>query len=432
MRVAKHFASANPPKLALDPDGIDRTTRQGTQFHLTGLNMTLDALCTDVRETVDNFRQHLSAETEKTNKRVDQMEAIVKRASLSGNDTAEVKTDEGSVSVPIFRKQHSLVARKHGSDGVKRSRDICLSRILKGIALGNWRGAEAEEELMRKSAAGFSTGPGGGFLLPELVDDLILDLARPASVVQRLGGGFLNVEGFTKLPQLNGDVTGSWRQENQEIVESSVSFGAINIQPKSIGFLIRTSLELLEDAGPSVEAFFRSTIAGAYASALDHVALAGEGMAEPVGIINSEGVNTEAIGGTVDWDDIVDAAADVFQANFAGEYRDLGIALNPRTAASLSKLKGTANDHYLQAPEPVREMMRVQSTHIPIETSNTSAIIGDFRQVAIAQRVGLTIMATMVEGEAFRKNQLLIRGVARLDVAVFRPKWFTVLTGITN
>jgi len=387
-------------------------------------------LSKEVQATVSDFRAH----TDSAHKRIDDLHALLERASpgVPGIETVSIETGNGPGQLPIYRKSHSLVASLHGNEGVNQAREISLGRLLKGCVTGNWRGADAEQELMLK-AQGFGSGPGGGFLLPSLVDSMILDLARPVSVTQRLGAGYINVEGFTALPRLTGDVTPAWRQENAEIPESAMTFGTRNIQPKSVGFLVRSSRELFEDSGPDLETFIRSVFAASYAQELDRIVLAGDGVTQPLGITGSTGINPLPIGGAADWDDFIDASREVYEANFAGEYKELGVAMNPRTWAALAKLKGTANDHYLQPPEPVREMSKVQTTHLGIDgSSNTTAIVGDFKQAAVAQRIGLSIAISGQEGDTFKKNQIAIRGVARLDVAVFRPAWFTVLTGISN
>lgn len=383
----------------------------------------------EFKEVVGDFR----AEIEKSHQRIDALEASIKRAStMAPSETVGIETENGPGQLPIYRKSHSLVAAQHGDEGIKLAKQLSLGRLLKGCITGNWRGADAEQELMLK-AQGFGSGPAGGFLLPSLVDSMILDIARPVSITQRLGAGYINVEGFTALPKLTGDVTPVWRQENTEITESTMTFGTRNIQPKSVGFLVRSSRELFEDSGPDLDRFIRNVIAAAYGAELDRVVLSGNGVSEPLGILATDGVNPLPIGGAADWDDFVDGAREVYEANFAGEYKELGIAMNPRTWAALAKLKGSTNDHYLTPPEPVREMMKAQSTHLAVDgSSNTNAIVGDFRQVAIAQRVGLSIAVSGQEGDTFKKNQIAIRGVARLDVAVFRPAWFAVLSGISN
>jgi HK97 family phage major capsid protein len=392
--------------------------------------MSFELLSEEVRDTVTDFRQTI----EKTNDRIDGIEAMLKRAAshVTNDEVAGIETEDGRGQLPIYRKEHSLVAAQHGREGIRQASGISLGRLLKGIATGNWRGADQEQELCIK-AQGFGSGPAGGFLLPSLVDSMILDLARPVSVTQRMGAGFVNVEGFTALPRLTGDITPVWRQENSEITESAMTFGTINVQPKSVGFLVRSSRELIEDSGPDLDRFIRQVFAAAYGSELDRIVLSGAGVTEPTGITGTTGINTSAIGGSVDWDDFVDGAKEIFLDNFAGTYGELGMVVNPRTYASLAKLKGTANDHYLAPPEPVREMMRAQTTHLAIDgSSNTQAIVGDFRQVAIAQRVGLSVAVSGQESDAFKKNQITFRAIARLDVAVFRPQWFTVLTGISN
>lgn len=397
-----------------------------------------EQLISQLREStvaIESLKADHAQSLEKANGRIDELEAMITRASAMSADTATKgsEPDFTKGETPIYRKSDSLVRGLHGHEGAREAQELSLGRLLKGAIIGNWKGADREHELMRTKGQTVGSGPAGGFLLPSLVDAAILDIARPQSVVQRLGGGFINVQGYTALPRLSGDVTPHWRaNDTAAINESTMAFATQNITPRTVGFLVRCSRELLEDSGPELDRFIREVFAAAYASELDRVVLSGAGVTEPIGLLSLAGTNSLPISGAADYDDLIDGAREVYEANFAGTYGELGIVLNPRTWAALAKTKGTANDHYMAPPSVVSEMQRAQTMHVPIVSSATSAIVGDFRQVAIAQRTGLTIEVSQSEGDSFSKLQVAIRGYARLDVAVFRPAWFSVLSGITN
>jgi HK97 family phage major capsid protein len=73
-------------------------------------------------------------------------------------------------------------------------------------------------------------------------------------------------------------------------------------------------------------------------------------------------------------------------------------------------------------------LQRLITTSMP----DTSAIVGDFAQAVFGMREGITIEATRVGDTALKNAQVLIRGYARLDIGILRPKAFTRLVGITQ
>lgn len=400
----------------------------------------IQGLLDEVQKTVAVYKDHAANQVASTNSRIDELEALIRRAAPAGGPAIRGVDNAGGddsieqfESYKVLRKGASLVANLHGREGVEAAEQVSLARLLKGHITQRWNGAERELELATKSAQSLGSLAGGGFLVPDLVSAMIVDAARPQSVTQRLGAGVMPIQGLTALPYLANDVTPEWKSENDEFAGSLMQFGAYTLNPKTVGFLVRLSRELLEDSGPELERFVRSTFSSAFASVLDQVTLRGSGANnQPIGILNKPGIVSTGSIGSLDYSKLIDGAQKLFENNFAGTHADIGAVMNPRTAASLAKIAGTANDHYIQPPEPVREMRRLQSTAIPVESGNTEVLMGDFRQCAVALRTGFQIEATTIGGGAFEKHQLLLKATARLDVVVFRPSWFHRLHGITN
>ena len=393
------------------------------------------ALQTELMATVTDFRQHGEHKTAEATGRIDELEALLKRAHAGGPraaDRGDGEPLERFEGFQIFRKHHSLVDALTKGEERNLVDKVSLGRLIKGAVTGNWKGADIELELSQKSQS-INSLAGGGFLVPELVANQIVDAARPLAVTQRLGAGTIPIVGFTKLPTLNEDVTPSWKLENQPFAGSTMQFGAQSMNPRTVGFFVTCSRELLEDSGPELEGFIRRTFAAAYASELDRVTLNGSGTnSEPIGLLNHPGVNATGSISAMNYDHLIDGAKVLFDENFSGEYKDIGVVMNPRTAASLAKIAGTSNDHYITPPTIVQDMRRLQTTHIPIESSNTQVLLGDFRQVAVALRTGLSIEVSSQAAEACQKHQIVLKATARLDIVPFRPKWFHRLHGVTN
>jgi HK97 family phage major capsid protein len=184
-------------------------------------------------------------------------------------------------------------------NGVKQE-DIDLGRALRGLLTGDWTNADAE----RRALAG-NTDTAGGFLLPDLLSDQIIDHLRDASVLSQAGVRTLDMKDRVYgIPRAVSDVTAYWRSENVKVTESEPSFARADLQPHTCAALARISIELFQDSRGVGDAVTRS-IAGALALALDYAGLEGSGAGQPQGLLNTSGVTKQTSFGALSWDGLI-------------------------------------------------------------------------------------------------------------------------------
>ena len=318
------------------------------------------------------------------------------------------------------------------SDFVQGATDqLSLQRVMRGMLLGDWRGAESE-----KRAMGEGTGLLGGYLVPDSLSALIIDLARNKSACLRAGAKTLQMNTpEVTIAKITSDPTGYWKAEHTEITESDAGFAPIKLKAQALACLCRVSLELLEDA-QAFASTLESAIAQAIALELDRVGLLGTGVGEPLGIFETDDINTiskGANGGTLtNYDDFSNAVEDVADNNGAAG----AVIYSPRTAGTLDRLKDTTNQP-LQPPESFKSLTKLSTNQVPndqtqgTKTTASCAFVGNFSQLIFGMRTQLVIEATRVAGTGtFSKMEALIRGYLRADVAVVRANHFTVVKGI--
>lgn len=308
--------------------------------------------------------------------------------------------------------------------------NLSLGRLLRGVILGDWRGAQAE-----RRALSVGTDSLGGFLVPEPLAARIIDLSRAQAVVMAAGALTVPMESSTlRLARVESDPTAYWRPENTAVTESDMSFGALNFSAKTLAAICRVSIELIEDA-QNISGLVENAIAQALALELDRAALFGNGAAEPLGLLNWTGVQSISMGtngaAITSYAPFSQAVQKVQEANG----RPIALIWAPRTAGEVDRLTDSTGQP-LQPPESFRSLRKLASSQVPVNmvqgtaTNASVAIVGDFSQLLIGMRTQLVLEVSREASDAFGKLQALIRGYLRADVGVARPAHFCVIKGI--
>lgn len=334
----------------------------------------------------------------------------------------------------------SLAPTEH----VFRGGDISAGRCLHAILSSDFSQLTADETKMLASFGGSDTA--GGYLLPTPLSERFVDLARAASVVMRAGAATLPMTtSELAIARLTADPTTYWRAETVAVTASTPTFDKVTLRPKTVAALVPVSIELLEDA-PNAPQVIESAIGSALGLALDQAALAGTGAgAEPVGVRNHDSVNTIASVGTpADYSNVTASVGDILGANYDGEIDDLAWIRHPRDAETFDGLQDTTNQPMRPTPwaEQIRKLHTTSISTTEGGSSNESYFVyGDFRQMLIGMRTTGVVLELLREGTVTDANsdtwnattQLMrhVRAYLRADIALLRPTWFTVSTGVT-
>lgn len=319
-------------------------------------------------------------------------------------------------------------------DGIEPE-ELSLQRLVRAAALGDWSQSQAELRAM-----GQGTGAGGGFFVPSVLSMRVIDAARNKARVITAGAGTIPMDSSElTLVKVTGDPTAYWREEHAEITESDMTLAPVILRAKTIGCLVRSSIELIEDADNFVSTL-ENSMASALALEIDRVALFGSGVGEPKGLFNHSDLNEQSLGANgavpTDYNDWSQAVQAIQNAN--GEPN--ATIYNPRTAGTLDRLIN-GNGDPLPPPDSYKNLAKYVTNQIGNTlTQGTSSVasaafVGDFQQCLFGMRTSLKMKIAETGGgstgdEAFSRLQVLIRAYMRMDFTILRPTHFTKITGI--
>lgn len=287
----------------------------------------------------------------------------------------------------------------------------------------------------------------GGFMLDPVLSARVIDLARSASVCQRAGAQTIVMPtNELSLLRVDADPSTYWRAEGVAVLASRPTFGRITLRSKTLACIVPITLELLEDAA-NAASVIESTIASAIGLAVDRACLAGSGAeSEPLGVRNHAGVNAiTSVGTPTDYTDPSEAIRDILTANYSGPVSGLKWILHPRDGFSYDGLVAALEGQPQRKTPWISEVEQLYTTSIAIDEgggdNESYSVLGDFSQMLIGVRPSGVVFrrlnagtATGTDGKTYNAvTQLLEHLVAhvRIDVALMRPSWFSLMSGIT-
>jgi HK97 family phage major capsid protein len=287
----------------------------------------------------------------------------------------------------------------------------------------------------------------GGFFLNPSLSGRFIDLARAATVTARAGMATIPMGGSElTIAGLASDPTAVWRAEGEAITASTMSFNAIRLKPKVLACMIPVTEELLEDASANIGTMIQSAMVAAMGQKLDQAAMFGAGGgSEPIGIVNTAGINTiNSVGTPSDYGHISNALEDIYEANFPGQASDLSWISHPRDMGVLDRVVDAEGRPIMPTPMTA-QVRKYQTTSVPKTLgggAESQAIVGHFPNLVMGARYSGIRVQTFDTGQVTDEDsvtynlateyRILIRAVMRADFAVLRPSWFTVLNGITT
>jgi HK97 family phage major capsid protein len=332
---------------------------------------------------------------------------------------------------------------KHHEPLAEKKLENSVGEVLYGVVTNNF------DHLSPRIANSLAVGSdsSGGYLLEPILSSEVLDLARSASVAMRAGATTLPIQGETHLATLETDPTAYWRRELEAVTASRPAFGKIRLVPKMVSCLVPISLELLEDAN-NASSVIENAITSMLAQEIDSAILTGTGASgEPLGVTNHGSVNTiAAVGTPTTYAHLRQAVGDVLVANYDGDLNRLAWIMNPAVGEVYDGLvTGISNDNTPLTKSPWVEALRPFMTTTLAASSDSpnqyTMIVGDMSQVTVGMRTsgirvevlneGTVTDASSVDFNATTQFLRHIRAYARLDVAIMRPTWLTVLSGVT-
>jgi len=387
-------------------------------------------------EKINKGIEDSAAEKKKMQARIDHLETVAGRPELDPSEAGviEKKTEVDPMPLTfIDDKGLEHKALRLSERLFEGKEDFSVGKIIRAKILGSTKGLNDFEV----KALSEGVGSAGGFLMSETVAAKIIDLSRNLMCVMKAGTYTLPMESpEMRIVRVLGDPTSFWVAEHGEITESEPSLEPLNLKVMTVGALIRSSLELIEDARNAGDMISKS-LAQSIALAVDLCCLTGDGVNHPLGLSHADGVQEISMGtngGTLDDYSKFSEACEAV-ANYNGLATSVLFA--PRSFYTLDRLQQeAANIQPVKPPQSFVDLKKFVTNQVATDdvqgsSSNSSrAYVGDFTQMLIGVRKQVEIETTRQGGDTFKKCEMLIRARMRMDIGILKPEHFCIIRGI--
>jgi HK97 family phage major capsid protein len=284
-------------------------------------------------------------------------------------------------------------------------------------------------------------GTGAGVIGTYLDGSQYIDLLRSALRIRQLGARILTgLVSNVDLPRLSAAATGYWVAENAAVTASDQTFDKVSLRPKTVGALTEFSRLMLLQSSPEIEMLVRDDLAEVLARTLDSAAINGAtGGANPVGILNTSGIGSVALGttgGALTWAAVLSLIEQVENANAPDA--DRGFLGNPKVTAqamATPKISGAAQGFIMDGPAEMAGYVYKSTTLVPSNLtkstgSNLSALIyGSWSELLIGiwGGDGVDLLVNPYESTAYPKGNVQVRAMITCDIEVRHAASFAAI-----
>ncbi len=299
-----------------------------------------------------------------------------------------------------------------------------------------------DADMAREFKALSATNPvNGGYLIPEVYTDEIIELLYSKTVIKELGARTIPLEtGNLNMPRMTSGARATWGGEARKIATSQPTFGSLRLSAKRLEAIVPMTRELIMSTKFSADEIFAADLARRMELGLDWGGLYGKGGEfQPLGIANTPGIeiidakkldaSLASAEGAITADFPVYVKSLVMSKNV--DDQKLGWAFNSFMQGYLMNLK-TATGDYLYRDE----MNQGKFLGIPYAVSNqietskdglTDMFFGNWADLMIGDQMGLETYTTLegswtdengVQHNAFEENLTGTRALMYDDIGV--------------
>lgn len=294
---------------------------------------------------------------------------------------------------------------------------------------------------------------GGGYLVPEVYANEIIELLYPSTVIYSLGARRLGMSnGNLNIPKVKTGTRAMFVGENRAIPKNAPKFGNLRLSAKKLTALIPMSNDLLRSTNFDNDVIVGQDVTKQMSLGVDYGALLGKGGEfQPLGILHNKGVQNIDVTGL---DESYSSNAGVITAAFPNfmvasvlknnVYADgLGFVFNTSVEQFLKSMRDNVGG-FIFAKEMNENGTLVgypyRTTNL-LETANgkTCIIFGNWNDLVLGEQGALEI-ETSREGSwtdeagnlvsAFENDQTLIRAINNVDAGLRHDESFAIATKV--
>lgn len=340
---------------------------------------------------------------------------------LSGDGHLETELRQFSI--------HRAIAGAAGIEGVDWGRERELQSELAKRAGKSPQGIFIPTEALETRVV-TSAGSGGNLIATDQRPELYISALAAQSITRAMGATVITgLRGDVEIPRETGSPAAGWKADNTAFDSGDGTFDQVAMAPKHCGAISEYSRNMLLQSSPEIEGILRNLLARNIALAVDKAAINGAGTTEPLGILNTAGIQTQAYATSLlDTNAEMIAKADI--ANVAAKRSFL--STNGVKKLAMKVLDTTGVPLGMAAifhGEPVQFSNQVPSNLNP--TANKHGLIyGDWTELLIGIWSEIDILVNPYESSAYSKGNVSIRAISTVDTALRHPASFVSATGV--
>lgn len=308
--------------------------------------------------------------------------------------------------------------------------------------------------MAREFKAMSATNPtAGGFLIPEVYLDEVIELLYSKTIIKELGARTIPLEnGNLNIPRMTSGTRAMWGGEGRKIASTQPAFGNLRLSAKRLEAIVPQTRELLMSTKYSADELFAADLSRRMQLGLDWGALYGTGGEfQPTGIANTPGVEKidakkmdaqYAADGKLTADFPVYVKSLVMSKNV--DDQALGWAFNSFMEGYLKNIKTTTGDYIYRDEMNAGNFLGMPykvSNQIPTDskTGCTEMFFGNWADLMIGDQMGLETYTTLdgtwtdengVQHNAFEENLTGTRALMYDDIGVRHVESFAYVHNI--
>ena len=306
----------------------------------------------------------------------------------------------------------ALMGRLDGLEGEMHA-ELSRGRETRGVMIPT-------SVLLGEARAGQTVTPdtAGGYTVQTNVAPLA-DRFRPALRVEAMGATVMrNLSGFMDLPNLAGSGTATWVGENGNATRSEATFAKVSMSPNTVTGEYRLSRRLILQSNEAVEDLMRRDLGLILAQALDAAAINGDGVLEPMGILQNAGVD-DVTAATL----LTDTAADLIAALEMDDVNGSAAFLtNPTVLNTARKLKD-GEGRGISLAETFHNQRLEVTTQVPNNGGSPvkqNLIYGLWSELVVGYWSAVDVLVNPYHADVASNGGALIHAFLDADVAVRR------------
>lgn len=245
---------------------------------------------------------------------------------------------------------------------------------------------------------------------------------RDSLLVRSMGIRTLTgLRGDVVIPKHGASLTAGWVNENESLTASDMSFDDVRLEPKHVGALTELSRQLIQQSSPDINALVRDDLSAVMAQALDTALINGTGVKDPLGILNTTGIQTGTLSATPTWAELLELS-NLLDIKNVTNYRYLTNPTVLKLLRGTQKETGTGN--YLATTGAIGDVPASITNQMPTDT----LLLGAFDQLLLGVWSEVDIMVNGYADSVFSKGNVLVRAMMTAGAAVRHPEAFVKVT----